>query len=73
MPDLISEGRFERLKGKIRETWGNITDDDIAKAQGNLEQLRGSIKEKTGQTEDEVKRRFDDWDREEEELERNKR
>jgi uncharacterized protein YjbJ (UPF0337 family) len=41
-------GNWNRLKGRIRETWGQITDDDLQKGQGSVEQLVGTIQEKTG-------------------------
>lgn len=52
------EGRWDQLKGKVRETWGDITDDDIDVAEGNYEQLVGNIKEKTGESQEEIERKL---------------
>ncbi|HUF15074.1 MAG TPA: CsbD family protein [Acidimicrobiia bacterium] len=52
------EGRWDQLKGKVRETWGDITDDDIDVAEGNYEQLVGHIKEKTGESQEEIERKL---------------
>jgi uncharacterized protein YjbJ (UPF0337 family) len=50
------QGRWEELKGRIREKWGQLTDNDLEKARGNLEQLIGLIKERTGATAQEIER-----------------
>jgi uncharacterized protein YjbJ (UPF0337 family) len=50
MADLKTEGRFDQVRGKVRSTWGDVTDDDIDRAEGNKENLIGIIKEKTGST-----------------------
>jgi uncharacterized protein YjbJ (UPF0337 family) len=52
------EGTFQRLRGKIRSTWGDITDDDMDKAGGNLDQLVGTIKQKTGEAEEAIRERL---------------
>jgi uncharacterized protein YjbJ (UPF0337 family) len=60
MADLKTEGKIDQAKGKIRSTWGDLTDDDFDKAQGNTESLIGQIKEKTGETVDDIRRKLDD-------------
>jgi uncharacterized protein YjbJ (UPF0337 family) len=61
MNDTKYEGMFQKFRGKIRETWGDLTDDDMDKAHGNLDQLIGTIKEKTGEAEDSIRDRFRKW------------
>jgi len=58
---LQDEGTWQRIKGKIRETWGDLTDDDMDQARGNFEQFAGRVKEKTGESAEEVQRRFREW------------
>jgi uncharacterized protein YjbJ (UPF0337 family) len=58
MSDLQTDGNLERAKGKIRETWGDVTDDDIESARGNMEQLVGTIKQKTGEAADSVREKL---------------
>jgi len=60
MADLETEGRFERVKGRARSIWGDLTDDDFDKARGDAENLIGSIKEKTGETVEEIRRKLGD-------------
>jgi len=58
---LQDEGTWDRIKGKIRETWGDLTDDDVDQARGNFEQFAGRVKEKTGESAEEIQRRFREW------------
>ncbi len=55
------EGKWKQLKGNVREQWGNLTDDDLAKAEGNREQLEGRIQERYGVTKEEAKRQVNEW------------
>ena len=54
----ILKGKWLQLKGSIREKWGQLTDDDVDRVEGNAEQLVGVIQERYGyakqQAEDEV-------------------
>jgi uncharacterized protein YjbJ (UPF0337 family) len=58
MTDLKTEGDLTRAKGKIREAWGDVTDDDVDRAQGNKDQLIGTIKQKTGETADTIREKL---------------
>ena len=60
MGDLKTEGRLDRIRGRVRETWGEVTDDDFDRAQGSTENLIGRIKEKTGDTVEDIRRRLDE-------------
>lgn len=63
MSEMMNQGFMQKMKGKVQSVWGDITDDDIQKAQGNKDQLVGTIKEKTGQSEEEIRRRLDELER----------
>jgi uncharacterized protein YjbJ (UPF0337 family) len=54
------EGRWDQLKGKARQVWGDLTDDDLDVAEGNYEEFVGRIKEKTGESAEEIQRRLDE-------------
>jgi uncharacterized protein YjbJ (UPF0337 family) len=60
MADLKTEGRFDRVKGRARSIWGDLTDDDFDKARGNVENLIGRIKEKTGESAEDIRRKLGD-------------
>ncbi len=52
------EGRWDQLKGKAKQTWGNLTDDDLDIAEGNYDEMIGKLKEKTGETQEEIEKRL---------------
>ena len=57
------KGKWTQLKGKAREQWGDLTDDDLKKAKGNREQLAGRIQERYGIAKEEAERQVDEWSR----------
>lgn len=67
MNNDIVAGKWTQLKGRIREKWGELTDDDFDVAQGNAEYLSGKLQERYGwakdRTEREIKQFTDDWQR----------
>lgn len=52
------EGRWDQLKGRAKQAWGDLTDDDLNVSEGNYDELIGRIKERTGETREEVERRL---------------
>ena len=55
------EGNWKQFKGKIKEKWGELTDDDIDRMAGNRDQFEGTIQEKYGIGKDQAKKNVDDW------------
>ena len=55
------KGQWTQLKGRIREQWGKLTDDDLDQIQGRSEQLIGRIQERYGIARDEAQRQVDSW------------
>lgn len=53
------EGRWDQLKGKAKQTWGDLTDDDLDVAEGNYQELIGKIKERTGESQEQIEKRLD--------------
>jgi uncharacterized protein YjbJ (UPF0337 family) len=53
------EGRWDQLKGKAQQNWGELTDDDLDVAEGNYEEFVGRIKERTGESIEDIKRRLE--------------
>jgi uncharacterized protein YjbJ (UPF0337 family) len=53
------EGRWDQLKGKAKQNWGELTDDDVDVAEGNYEEFVGRIKERTGESIEDIKRRLE--------------
>lgn len=50
MSNDIVKGNWEELKGKIRQVWGKLADDDVSRFQGNWEELSGKVQAKYGHT-----------------------
>lgn len=42
------EGNWKQMKGKVKEQWGKLTDDDLDVINGKREQLEGKIQERYG-------------------------
>jgi uncharacterized protein YjbJ (UPF0337 family) len=55
------EGNWKQMKGKIKEKWGNLTDDDLTAINGKRDQLEGKIQERYGIAKDQVRKDVDDW------------
>lgn len=56
-----AEGNWLQLKGKIKEQWGKLTDDDLDVIAGKREQLMGKIQERHGITRDEADKQVTAW------------
>lgn len=50
------EGNWKQLKGKVKEKWGKLTDNDLTELEGNQEQLAGRIQERYGIAKDEAEK-----------------
>src|SRR5689334_20361522 len=55
------EGNWKQVKGKVKEQWGKLTDDDLDRIAGKRDQLEGKIQERYGIEKDRVRRDIDDW------------
>ncbi|MCD9625232.1 CsbD family protein [Rhabdothermincola salaria] len=52
--DAQLEGQWDQMRGRVREAWGALTDDDVDRAKGNWTQLIGNIRERTGEAADTI-------------------
>lgn len=50
------EGKWNEVSGRLKEKWGNLTDDDLSRGEGNVEQLVGIIQQKTGRAREEIEK-----------------
>lgn len=48
------EGNWKQVKGKVKEQWGKLTDDDLDVIAGKRDQLLGRIQERHGIAKDEA-------------------
>ena len=56
------DGEWMQLKGKVREQWGKLTDDDVDVIAGKRDQLIGRLKERYGKTVEEVEREVKEFE-----------
>jgi uncharacterized protein YjbJ (UPF0337 family) len=54
------KGGWGQLKGKIKEKWGQVTDNELMQAEGNVEGLIGMIQRKTGTARREIEEFIDE-------------
>ncbi len=50
MNDLRIKGNWNELKGKIKQKYGNLTDDDLKYTEGKEDELIGRLQKKTGKS-----------------------
>ncbi len=48
------KGQWREIKGKVREKWGQLTDDELTRTEGNVDQLVGLIQRKTGEARSQI-------------------
>ena len=49
-------GNWGQLKGKVKQRWGQLTDDELQEVEGNYDQLLGLIQQKTGEAREQIER-----------------
>ena len=55
------QGDWKQFSGKVKEKWGQLTDDDLAALDGRREQVEGKIQERYGLGKDQVRKDVDEW------------
>ncbi len=59
----IIEGNWKQLKGKVRDEWGDLTDDEVEQIGGKKDKLIGKLQEKYGWSKHDAEARADEWSR----------
>ena len=54
------EGNWKQTKGRIKEKWGKLTDDDKTQINGR-ELFEGKLQERYGLVKDRVRQDVDNW------------
>ncbi len=57
----VLEGKWNQLKGHVREKWGDLTDDDVDRISGRYDILIGTLQEKYGYSRAEAERDANDF------------
>ncbi|OIN61123.1 CsbD family protein [Arsenicibacter rosenii] len=56
MNETTIKGAWNELKGKIKQAYGDLTDDDLTYEEGKEDEMWGRVQQKTGKTKDEIKK-----------------
>jgi uncharacterized protein YjbJ (UPF0337 family) len=49
-------GDWNQVKGKVKQNWGQLTDDELSEVEGNIDGLIGLVQQKTGQAREHIER-----------------
>jgi len=60
---LRFEGKWDQMRGRVKEAWGALSDDDLDRTEGKWDQLVGTIKERTGESMDVIEKKLRDISR----------
>ena len=55
------KGNWKQFKGKVKEQWGKLTDDDFDVIDGRREQLLGKLQERQGLAREAAEKQISDW------------
>ncbi len=55
------EGNWKTLKGKIRQQWGKLSDDDLERIAGKRDELSGRLQKAYGIGKDEADRQINEF------------
>ena len=61
MTDDRIEGNWKEMKGRARQKWGRLTDDDLELLQGKADELVGKIEKAYGKTRDQARREVEEF------------
>jgi uncharacterized protein YjbJ (UPF0337 family) len=56
------KGQWTQLKGRIRNQWGKLTDDEVSQIQGNAEILIGKLQEHYGYSREQAEHELERWE-----------
>ena len=57
---LQMKGAWNEVKGKLKQKYGQLTDDDLAFAEGKEDELLGRLQKRLGRTQDEIRAEISD-------------
>ncbi|MBB6696471.1 CsbD family protein [Clostridium algidicarnis] len=61
MNNDIFSGKWNQLKGEMKKQWGNLTDDEIDRLDGEKDVVIGKIQEKYGKSKEQAESEFNRW------------
>jgi uncharacterized protein YjbJ (UPF0337 family) len=61
MSNLKLKGNWNQVKGKLKQQYGKLTDDDLEYAEGKEDELLGRLQKKLGKSKDEIRREIESY------------
>ena len=58
--NLQLKGTWNEIKGKLKQKYGQLTDDDLMFAEGKEDELLGRLQKRLGRTKDELRAEIED-------------
>ncbi|MEW5726735.1 MAG: CsbD family protein [Pseudomonadota bacterium] len=57
-----AKGNWNELKGKVKQQWGDLTDDDVARINGSRDELVGRVQKAYGLSKEDADRQVRQWE-----------
>lgn len=61
--EQVFRGNWTEIRGRVKEQWGSLTDDDLVLAEGNFDQLVGIVQRRTGESREKIEHELDQMTR----------
>jgi uncharacterized protein YjbJ (UPF0337 family) len=61
MNEDILKGRWNDFKGRLREQWAELTDNDVEQIEGNWDRLLGKLQTRYGMAKDDAAEEVNSW------------
>jgi len=57
----VLTGNWKQIRGKVKQTWGKLTDNDLTRIEGRFEELAGLVQERYGYTREKAEKEVTDF------------
>ena len=57
----ILQGKWQDFKGRVREQWGELTDNDVEQINGNFDQFVGKLRARYGMAQEDAAEEVNRW------------
>lgn len=57
----ILQGKWHELRGRVRQEWGKITEDDLGQLSGKIEELAGVLQQRYGYSKAQAEIEINKW------------
>lgn len=57
----VIQGKWDQIKGSVKEQWGDLTDDELTEVSGSRDKMAGKLQERYGWSKTEVDEKMNDF------------